>query len=51
MAVVVNTLEDLTKALDEHPEWVDALRARLLPGEVSERLGASTRSSPRWTPT
>ena len=36
MAVVVNTLEDLTKALDEHPEWVDALRARLLPGEVSE---------------
>ena len=36
MAVVITTIEDLTKALDEHPEWVDALRARLLPGEVSE---------------
>ncbi len=33
---VINTIEDLTQALDEHPEWVDALRARLLPVEVSE---------------
>ncbi|MDE0239922.1 MAG: hypothetical protein OXQ84_06945, partial [bacterium] len=31
-----DSLQDLIRALDEHPEWVDELRARLLPREVLE---------------
>ncbi len=30
----INTIEDLIGALDENPEWVDALRARLLTSEL-----------------
>ena len=32
----IDSLQDLIRALDEHPEWVDELRARLLPREVLE---------------
>ena len=30
----INTIEDLIQILDEKPEWVDALRARLLTPEL-----------------
>ena len=32
----IDSLQDLIRALDEHPEWVDELRARLLPRELLE---------------
>ena len=32
----IDTLQDLVHALDEHPEWVDELRARLLTRELLE---------------
>lgn len=32
----VNTIEDLVRILDEHPEWLEAFRARLLTREVLE---------------
>ena len=32
----VNTIQDLLRLLDENPEWVDALRARLLTQELLE---------------
>lgn len=32
----INTVEDLIRALDENPEWVEALRARLLTRELLE---------------
>ena len=31
-----NTIQDLLRLLDENPEWVDALRARLLTQELLE---------------
>lgn len=30
----INTMEDLIQVLDEHPEWLEALRARLLSREL-----------------
>ena len=33
---VINTMEDLIRLLDEKPEWVEALRARLLTRELIE---------------
>ena len=30
----INTMEDLIQVLDEHPEWLEALRARLLTREL-----------------
>ena len=30
----INTMEELIQVLDEHPEWVEALRSRLLPREL-----------------
>lgn len=30
----INTMEDLIRVLDEHPEWLEALRARLLSREL-----------------
>ena len=32
----INTIQDLLRLLDENPEWVDALRARLLTQEILE---------------
>ena len=32
----INTIEDLIKLLDENPQWVEALRKRLLPQELIE---------------
>lgn len=32
----VNTIEDLVRILDEHPEWLEAFRARLLTRELLE---------------
>ncbi len=32
----INTIQDLLRLLDENPEWVDALRARLLTQELLE---------------
>ena len=34
--VTINTIQDLLNLLDENPEWVDALRARLLTQELLE---------------
>lgn len=45
----INTIQDLIRLLDENPEWVDALRARLLTQEILElpeqlaRLAAEVR--------
>ncbi len=33
---IIHTVEDLIRALDENPEWVEALRARLLTKELLE---------------
>lgn len=32
----IHTIEDLIQVLDEHPEWKEALRSRLLPQELAE---------------
>ena len=32
----INTIEDLVRLLDEHPQWLDAVRARLLTRELIE---------------
>ncbi len=32
----INTIEDLVRVLDEHPEWLEALRTRLLTRELIE---------------
>jgi len=32
----INTIEDLVRIMDNHPEWVEAKRVRLLSGEVLE---------------
>ena len=34
MNYTIDTVEDLVRILDEHPRWLDALRARLLPPAV-----------------
>ncbi len=31
MTYTIDTVQDLVRVLDEHPQWLDALRARLLP--------------------
>ncbi len=36
MTTTIHTIEDLIRILDEHPEWADALRARLLTQELIE---------------
>ena len=36
MATNINDIEDLMRILDENPEWVEALRARLLTRELVE---------------
>ena len=36
MATTINTIEDLVRALDENPEWLEALRTRLLTRELIE---------------
>ena len=35
----INTIEDLIRVLDENPEWVEALRSRLLSRELLELPG------------
>ena len=35
---IINTIEDLVRLLDENPQWVEALRARLLTRELLELL-------------
>ena len=32
----INTIEDLIRLLDENPQWVEALRVRLLTRELIE---------------
>ena len=32
----IHTIEDLIQVLDDHPEWMEALRSRLLPRELAE---------------
>lgn len=34
MATTINTIEDLMKVLDSHPEWLEAMRSRLLTREL-----------------
>ena len=34
MTYTIDTVQDLVRVLDEHPQWLDALRARLLPPAV-----------------
>ena len=34
--MTINTMQDLVRVLDEHPEWAEALRVRLLTREVLE---------------
>ncbi len=36
MTTTIHTIEDLIRILDDHPEWADALRARLLTQELIE---------------
>ena len=36
MSSTIHTIEDLIRILDDHPEWTDALRARLLTRELIE---------------
>ena len=36
MTTAVNSIEDLVRVLDEHPDWLEALRARLLTRELLE---------------
>ena len=36
MTTTINTVEDLVRILDEHPHWLEALRARLLTRELIE---------------
>ena len=36
MTTTINTIEDLIRILDEHPQWLEALRARLLTRELIE---------------
>ena len=35
-AMTINSIHDLVRVLDEHPEWAEALRVRLLTREVLE---------------
>ena len=35
-ANTINTIEDLMRILDEHPQWLEAMRARLLTRELIE---------------
>ena len=34
MTYTIDTVQDLVRVLDEHPQWLDALRSRLLPPAV-----------------
>ena len=36
VTTTINTIEDLVRVLDEHPEWLEALRTRLLTRELIE---------------
>ena len=35
-AMTINSMQDLVRVLDEHAEWAEALRVRLLTREVLE---------------
>ncbi len=35
-AMTINSMQDLVRVLDEHPEWAEALRVRLLTRELLE---------------
>ena len=39
----INTIEDLIRLLDENPQWVEALRVRLLTRELIELPEKSAR--------
>ena len=43
----INTIDDLIQVLDDHPEWLDALRARLLTPELLELPQTVARISER----
>ncbi len=43
----INTIEDLIRLLDENPEWLEAIRRRLLPPEVLELPAAVARLTER----
>ena len=34
--VTINNIDDLMRLLDEHPQWLDAVRARVLTPELVE---------------
>ena len=34
--MTINSMQDLVRVLDEHPEWAEALRVRLLTRELLE---------------
>lgn len=36
MTTTIHTIEDLIRIIDDHPEWADALRARLMTRELIE---------------
>ena len=40
MTTAIGTIEDLVRVLDDNPEWLEALRARLLTRELLEMPNA-----------
>ena len=40
MTTAIGTIEDLVRVLDDNPEWLEALRARLLTRELLEMPSA-----------
>jgi len=52
MGLTVRDFNDLMRLLDRHPEWVEALRQRLLTRELLESPKTLRRRPPSWrTPT
>ena len=43
----INNIEDLVRVLDEHPEWLEAVRTRLLTRELLELPQTIARSDER----
>ncbi len=43
----INNIEDLVRVLDEHPEWLEAVRTRLLTRELLELPQTVARSDER----
>ena len=43
MATPIDTIEDLMQVLDDHPQWLEAMRVRLLSREILEMPGVVAR--------